>query len=240
MTIPHETGPVPARVRELAGGFEVRAVWLNGRGGVTYRAGDVHIKFGPRNDEESMADEAQRLSWAAAYTRVPEVVEHGADADHEWLVTRTIEAQSAVASVWVARPAIAARAVGAGLRTLHDALPVAACPWRWDVEQRIADASARGIRLDPRFDDSPAVDRLVVCHGDACTPNTLLSGAGDPVAHVDFGRLGVGDRWADISVAVMSTEWNFGPGWEGAVLEGYGIEPDEARMAYYRDLWNAT
>ncbi len=240
MSIPHETGPLPARVRRLAGGVEVQAVWLNGRGGMTYRAGDVHIKFGPLNTEESMADEAERLAWAAAYTRVPEVVTRGSDDEFEWLVTRTIAAQSAVAPEWIARPAIAARAVGAGLRELHERLPVAECPWRWDVQQRIADASARGIRLDPRSGTPPPVDRLVVCHGDACMPNTLLSDAGDPIAHVDLGRLGVGDRWADIAVAAMSTKWNFGPGWDGAVLEGYGIEHDEARMAYYRDLWNAT
>lgn len=30
------------------------------------------------------------------------------------------------------------------------------------------------------------------------------------------------------------------PGMGGAVLDGYGIEPDETRLAYYRDLWNAT
>ena len=240
MTIPHETSPVPARVRDLARGAEVRAVWRNNRGGITYRAGDVHIKFGPLNDEESMADEAERLTWAARYIRVPEVGAHGADDESEWLVTRTIAGQSAVAPEWITRPEIAARAVGVGLRVLHDGLPVAECPWRWDAEQRRADAVGRGIRLDPRFDDAPAVDRLVVCHADACVPNTLLSDTGDPIAHVDLGRLGVGDRWADIAVAAMSAVWNFGPGWDLAVLDGYGIEPDEARMAYYRDLWNAT
>ena len=240
MSIPHETGPVPAQVRRLARGTEVRAVWLNERGGTTYRAGDMHIKFGPLSTGESMSDEAERLTWAARYVPVPEVVTHGADDEFEWLVTRTIEARSAVAPEWIARPEVAARAVGAGLRELHDALPVAECPWRWDVEQRRADAAGRGIRLDPRLEHAPAVDRLVVCHGDACVPNTLLSDAGAPIAHVDLGRLGVGDRWADIAVAAMSTEWNYGPGWEGAVLEGYGVDPDEARMAYYRDLWNAT
>ncbi|CDJ99893.1 Aminoglycoside phosphotransferase [Microbacterium sp. C448] len=240
MSIPHETGLVPARVRHLAGDAEGRAVWLNERGGTTYRAGDVHIKFGPLNAEESMADEAERLTWAGRFIRVPEVVAHGIDEDFEWLVTRTIAAQSAVAPGWIARPAIAAHAVGAGLRMLHDSLPVAECPWRWDVEQRRADAAGRGIRLDPGFEQAPAVDRLVVCHGDACVPNTLLADTGDPTAHVDLGRLGVGDRWADIAVAAMSTEWNFGPGWEWAVLEGYGIKPDAARMDFYRDLWNAT
>ncbi len=38
MSIPHETGPVPARVRRLVGGAEVQAVCVNSRGGTTYRA----------------------------------------------------------------------------------------------------------------------------------------------------------------------------------------------------------
>jgi kanamycin kinase len=41
-------------------------------------------------------------------------------------------------------------------------------------------------------------------------------------------------------VAAMSTEWNYGPGWEDALIEAYGIEPDRARLSYYRELWNAT
>ena len=28
----------------------------------------------------------------------------------------------------------------------------------------------------------------------------------------------------------MSTEWNYGPGWEDALLEAYGIEPDRAPL----------
>lgn len=60
------------------------------------------------------------------------------------------------------------------------------------------------------------------------------------IAHVDLGLLGTGDRWADIAVAAMSTEWNYGPGWEDALIEAYGIEPDRARLSFYRELWNAT
>jgi kanamycin kinase len=88
--------------------------------------------------------------------------------------------------------------------------------------------------------DAPAVDRLVVCHGDACMPNTLLDAEGRPIAVVDLAALGTADRWADIAVASMSTEWNYGPGWEDALIEAYGLEPDRERLAYYRDLWNAT
>jgi kanamycin kinase len=38
----------------------------------------------------------------------------------------------------------------------------------------------------------------------------------------------------------MSTEWNYGPGWERPLLAAYGVAPDLVRMAFYRELWNAT
>jgi len=41
-------------------------------------------------------------------------------------------------------------------------------------------------------------------------------------------------------VAAMSTTWNYGPGWEDALYDAYGIEPDAERIAYYRALWNET
>ena len=79
---------------------------------------------------------------------------------------------------------------------------------------------------------------LVVCHGDACAPNTLIGADGRWSAHVDFDCLGVADRWADLAVATWSTEWNYGPGWEGELLAAYGIGPDSERTAYYRLLWD--
>ena len=73
----------------------------------------------------------------------------------------------------------------------------------------------------------PPVDRLVVCHGDACCPNTLLGPAWACwLAHVDLGGLGTADRWADLAVATWSTAWNYGPGWEPVLLDAYGVEPD--------------
>ena len=136
--------------------------------------------------------------------------------------------------------ATAVRAIGEGLRALHDGLPVEACPFRWDVPERLANAAARGIRVPDALQDPPPNDRLVVCHGDACAPNTLLTDAGTWSGHVDLGSLGVADRWADIGVSALSLAWNYGPGWEGALLDAYGIDPDPVRMLYYRDLWNAT
>lgn len=241
MSIPADPVAVPAVVRRLARGARLTPVWINPLGGVTFRTDDARfIKHGPRDAETSMAAEAERLSWARAYTRVPEVLAIGRDATHEWLVTRAIDGRSAVDPRWLADPATAVRAVGRGLRALHDTLPVGSCPFDWSAPRRIANAAARGILVPEALRTPPPTDRLVVCHGDPCCPNTLLDDRGDWTAHVDLGALGTADRWADIAVAAMSTEWNYGPGWEDALLDAYGIEPDRSRLAYYRDLWNAT
>ncbi len=241
MSIPLGDVDVPIRVRALARGAALEPVWRNGVGGVTFRTDDGrYIKHGPRNAETSMADEADRLAWTRRYTPVPEVLEVGEDETHEWLATRAIPGRSAVDPRWLADPATAVRAVGEGLRALHDTLPIDTCPYDWGVPRRIEKATARGIMAPDSLRTPPPTDRLVVCHGDACCPNTLLSDDGRWVAHVDLGALGVGDRWADIAVAAMSTEWNYGPGWTDALISAYGVEPDRERLAYYRALWNAT
>lgn len=241
MSIPAGPVEVHARVRELAGGAALVPVWRNEHGGLTFRTDDGrYIKHAPHNAESSLVDETVRLEWAGAFLRVPDVLEAGSDDTHEWLVTRAIPGESAVDPRWVAQPATAVRAVGEGLRALHEALPVDDCPFEWSVPSRIANAARRGILVPDALREPPPVDRLVVCHADACCPNTLIGDDGRWIAHVDLGLLGIGDRWADIAVASMSTEWNYGPGWEDALIEAYGIEPDRARLSYYRELWNAT
>ncbi|WP_432485041.1 phosphotransferase [Kineococcus esterisolvens] len=248
MSIPAGPLPVPAAVRRATGGARARAVWVNAVGGLTFRldgpgdatdggadGGARFCKWAPAGAPLDLAAEVPRLAWAAAFTPVPRVLGHGADAEGSWLLTAALPGASAVTPRWLALPGVAVPALGRGLRALHERLPVHECPFTWSVHHRLAaavgDVSALG--------DPPPVDRLVVCHGDACAPNTLLGEDGEAVAHVDLGALGVADRWADLAVATMSLEWNYGPGWEGAFLEAYGVAPDPGRTAYYRALWNA-
>jgi kanamycin kinase len=79
----------------------------------------------------------------------------------------------------------------------------------------------------------PAVDSgdLVVCHGDCCLPNVLVSGTGGGMAvsgFVDVGELGVAERWWDLAVATWSLDWNLGPGWEELFLRAYGAGPRQS------------
>jgi kanamycin kinase len=173
------------------------------------------------------------------------------------MVTLPLAGENAVTKRWVADPDAATRAIGEGLRALHDALPVASCPFSWSVTDRVAEAHRRAEagQIDPvewlethrpldlptalaRVRDMPDVDKLVVCHGDTCAPNTLIDDAGHWSGHVDFGSMGVADRWADLAIATLSTVWNYGPGWEQSVLDAYGIDLDPRRTDYYRLLWD--
>ncbi len=134
MNIPPADVEVPARVRALARGAGLVPVWRNDYGGLTFRTDDGrYVKHGPRNAESSFAGEAERLGWAAGHITVPRVLEAGADDTHEWMVTAAVPGRSAVDPAWRAHPAVAVRAVGEGLRALHDALPVEDCPFDWGV-----------------------------------------------------------------------------------------------------------
>ena len=212
-------------------------VWQNELGGLTfsgYRGPDrVFAKWAPAGSGLDLAGERDRLAWAIEYTPVPRVLDYGIHASGEYLVTKALPGENAVSERWLADPDAAVRAAGAGLRAFHDALPVESCPFSWSVEHRLGVA---GLATD----EAPPIDLLVVCHGDPCVPNTLIANDGRWLAHVDLGALGTADRWADIAVATWSTEWNYGPGWEGTFLEAYGIEPDAERTAFYRSLWERT
>lgn len=242
MSIPTTEVQVPDAVLEIASGRKLAAVWQNELGGFTFRLGDgpdrEFIKWCPHHPEFDLELEAAKLSWAGRYIIVPPVIGVGADDQASWLHTRGVEGETAVSSQWADQPKIAVRAIGTGLRALHDRLPLDDCPYSWSVADRFALIDKESERQ--RLADAPDIDQLVVCHGDACSPNTLITPDGQWSAHVDLGRLGVADRWADLAVATMALDWNYYGSWEAELLDAYGIDPDPERTDYYRRLWNAA
>ena len=83
----------------------------------------------------------------------------------------------------------------------------------------------------------PDTEDLVVCHGDYCLPNVMISG-GEVTGFVDLGELCVADRWRDLAVATWSVTWNLGPGFEDLFLDSYGIERDQQAETFYRLLYD--
>lgn len=235
------TVSIPSAVRRLATGEVIRVVWRN-EDGVTFEIGEGprrrFMKWRPRQTGLDLTGEVQRLEWAGQYVSVPRVLSVGEDQEGRWFFSTPLAGESAVSSRWERRPAVAVATIGQGLRLMHDSLPVVSCPFSWSVQVRLAEISDPAHANELR--NAPPVDRLVVCHGDACSPNTIIRDDGQLSGHVDLGSLGVADRWADLAVATMATTWNYGPGWEDRLLEAYGISPDPVRTEYYRALWNAA
>ncbi|MGT2427415.1 phosphotransferase [Amnibacterium kyonggiense] len=223
-------GEHPARiVKRLAGGIEPRLAWRNELGGQTWELGDRYLKWSPRSAGIDLTREALRLHWLSDQHPVPRLLDEGSDDDGQWLLTTAINADSAVSDRWRDQPERAVRAIADGLRLLH-ALPISGPPSAWEswVTRSPAELGARPMVHDP-----------VLVHGDACSPNTLLGADGLFAANVDLGDAAVGDRWADLAVAAMSLEWNFGPGWDPYFFDAYGIDPDPTRIAYYQALYRA-
>ena len=250
--------PIPNAVRLAARGADITPTWINERHGITFALGEGHgrlfAKWSPVGGID-LQPEADRLRWARQYVAVPEFLELVSDDEGAAMITAGLPGTNAVTHRWKADPATAVTAIAEGLRELHDRVPTERCPYSWSQPDRLRVIGERLPSLRPEqwhpehrgltvhealraLAQPPPIDRLVVCHGDACAPNTLIADDGTCSGRVDLGALGVADRWADLAIATWSTLWNYGPGWEQPLLDAYGVAADPARTAYYRLLWD--
>lgn len=225
--------PIPRIVCELSVDSEAEFVWQNELGGLTFRIDDRFVKWNPRDNDVDLEQERVRLDWLSSRFPAPRVLAFGVEQETgaQWLVTSALPGEQAIGSVWRTRTAEAIQAIATGLRTLH-AVSTEDFPSEWIGEEWFG-------RTPPAIGPKPEVGDPVIVHGDACAPNTLICPSGKWVGNVDVGSLGVGDRWADLAVASMSLDWNFGEGHQQAFFDAYEIAPDPVRIEYYRRLWSA-
>ena len=222
--------PVPDIVLELAGGRDIEFAWRNDLGGLTFRFGERFVKWNPHGNGIDLDRERIRLEWLAGRHPAPRVVDSGDDATAQWIVTSAVPGEAAVGDSWRARPSEAIHAIATGLRALHR-VPIDDFPTAWTAEVWVG-------RTPESIGPRPPIDGPVLVHGDACAPNTLISGAGEWTGNVDFGDLAAGDRWADLAIASMSLDWNFGDGFQDEFFAAYGIDRDDGRIEFYRALWH--
>ncbi|HYH92742.1 MAG TPA: phosphotransferase [Candidatus Saccharimonadales bacterium] len=221
---------IPPIAFELAAGDPPELVWRNELDGLTFRVGRRYLKWNLRSTGIDLDRERVRLEWIASRHPAPRVIDHGTDGEAQWLLTEGLPGGSAVGDAWRARRSDAIRAIATGLRAIH-AIPTAGFPDAWTTESWVGRQPSA---LGPR----PPIEAPVLVHGDACAPNTLISADGLWTGNVDFGDLAVGDRWADLAVASLSLDWNFGEGHQPEFFEAYGVAPDRERIDYYRALWD--
>jgi kanamycin kinase len=221
--------PVPHVVNQIANGREFELVWRNQLGGLTFRIEDQFLKWNPRHSGVDLERERIRLGWLAGRHPAPRVIEWGSNDESQWFLSVMLPGEHAVGDTWRRRRSEAIRAIATGLWVLH-AIPIVDFPAEWTRESWVSQAPTS---IGPR----PRADQLVIVHGDACAPNTLISTGGEWIGNVDFGALALGDRWADLAIASLSLDWNFGEGHQPELFDAYGIQADPERIRYYRALW---
>jgi aminoglycoside phosphotransferase len=255
---------LPAPIDQHVSGWQAALVWESEPGACTWLmtgpAGEqLYLKTRSADAAVPLRAEAARLRWAhGAGLPVPAVLAHCRSRDREWLLTWPLPGRTAIDDDLEADPGWLVGVLADGLRWFHD-VQAARCPFRFQVRdalERVAGRVAAGLvrrddmhpehaRLTPAAALAelerlrPAREDLVVCHGDYCLPNVLISD-GRVSGFLDLGELGVADRWWDLAAATWSVTWNLGPGWEDAFLAAYGVARDERRIAFYRLLYDMT
>lgn len=221
---------IPQIVERHAESAPLDFEWCNELGGLTFSTPDRFYKWNPTDSGVDLGREAVRLEWLAGRHPAPTVVAFVNGDTEQLLITEALPGRCAVGDAWRARRSEAITVIAHGLAQIHsvpfdDARP----EWATDTWFR---RTATGAGTPPPLEDP------VLVHGDACAPNTLIDERGNWVGHVDLGDMGVGDRWADLAIASLSLDWNFGPGHQDEFFDAYGVVPDPARIRYYRALWH--
>ncbi|WP_370947081.1 APH(3'') family aminoglycoside O-phosphotransferase [Amycolatopsis sp. cg5] len=209
---------------------------------------------------ESLESERDRVEWLSTKgIRGPQVLDW---IDGECLVTSAVPGVPAD-SVSAGELQRAWPSIVEAVRELH-ALSTADCPFKRDLARMFAlaqDVVARGA-VNPEFlpveqQETPPsellarlaaeVDRrlaqepadTVVCHGDLCLPNIILEPETLTFAgFIDLGRLGLADRYADISLLLANARETWADEERAAdgFARGYGQALDTGRQRFYLHL----
>jgi aminoglycoside phosphotransferase len=254
---------IPGQMRRYVTGWQLELAWESPQASTWRLTGPAgrrrYLKRVPAGAAVTLRGEAARMRWAAqAGLPVPPVIVACAAGQAEWLLTDALPGTNAVESDLRRDPAALVPVLAAGLRRFHLA-PTESCPFPFRIEnalarvrQRVAAGLIDGAAMHPEHAHlnpeaalaelerlRPESEDLVVCHGDYCLPNVLISGD-RATGFVDLGELGVADRWRDLAIGTWSVTWNLGPGWEDEFLASYGAGRDDRRTAFYRLLYDMT
>jgi aminoglycoside phosphotransferase len=257
----HQPLPIPAAVLGKIEGWETSlayshrpqtATWRLRRDGQTQ-----YLKVERSGETPGLGYERDRMVWARGRLSVPEVIEYGTGDGVEWLLTWALPGLDATSEELSKDPASLVRLLAEGLREFHET-PVRDCPFSFRIDDAMPIAIARveaGVINPGRdFDDDhahltpsqalaelealrPTSEDIVLCHGDYCPPNVIVSD-GQVSGSVDLGGFGLADRWWDLAIATWSVTWNLGPGWEDTFLRAYGVQRDTDRIRYFRLLYD--
>lgn len=263
MNVDREEGcaaiPMPAAVSAELMGYHWARNNVGQSGAAVYRlygkpgAPDLFLKHGQDAVAHDLADEMVRLRWIATYMAVPAVAHFVTVPSESWLLMTALPGETAYQAL-EARPDDSMAIVDEladFLRRLH-AIPVSECPFTSDHRYKLGLARKRidaGLIEEDDFDEEregwtaeqvwlailqllPFPPDPVVTHGDFSLDNLLMV-EGKVIGCIDTGRIGIADRYQDISIL-----WNclgeFGEELQVRFLARYGVSnPNHRKMRFH-------
>lgn len=243
MTAQAAPPPLPDELKRLL----PVARWQNvsGESGAqTWKSQRYILKVQPRGRLESLQTEAAKLRWLGQYLPTASVLAYTLDAEHEFLATWRLPGLPMHHPDALLHALRNADLLARALRELH-ALPIRECPFNTSLRVRLREARERlelGLsegtpaQFNHLVRRLPAVEDLVVTHGDPSLPNILVSGE-FVEGLIDVGRLGIADRHTDLAIACRSLRRNAGEEAAQHFLASYGPQYiDPAKLEYYELL----
>ena len=249
-------------MQELIGGESgSRVLRCSGEGRST-----LILKIVRVGDTEPLTDEVARLRWMGMHgLAVPDVIAHETWEEREYLVLSELPGRDASAWCGIEPGSAIVNALADGLKLLHST-PIADCPFRHDIDSRIAiarertraglvdeldfDAERRGrtaddlmVELERRRPDSEGQS---FTHGDYCLPNVILRESTTRArserhvlvlsGFIDCARAGVADPYQDLALAARSISRNLGVRWVLPFFERYGVPVPDERKMKFYTL----
>lgn len=254
----HPLSQLPEAWRERLGRHAIQDIVIGRSAASVHRltAADGEGFFVKTEAVSPFADlpgEAARLRWlGTSGIPCPIVIDEITEEARHWLLLSAVPGSNlAEANL---PPEDIVEIVAQALHRLHSLEP-GSCPFDHRVVARIELARTRveaGLVDEDDFDAErlgipiadlirrlekgrPAIEDMVVAHGDACLPN-LIADRGIFSGFVDCGRLGVSDRYQDLALAQHSIRYNLGSPWDEIFLIRYGGDIDRDRLAWFRLL----
>ncbi|WP_169578023.1 APH(3') family aminoglycoside O-phosphotransferase [Rudanella lutea] len=217
----------------------------------------LFLKIDNHEPTGGLQHEAEALRWLRQHLPAPDVLYFGRVGSQDFLLIRAVPGQPASAECWQQHPTRLAETLGQSMRALH-AIDPASCPFDASTQTKLREVAVRvkhGLVDVEEFDDENigllpeeilhrlhtqkpfAQDDRVVTHGDFCPDNLLLDNWALG-GFIDLGRLGVGDRYADLALCERSLRDLFDTDrYSAHFFAAYGlrtVDPDKLR--YFRLL----
>lgn len=225
---------LPERLSRLALDYDPQPI-THGRSGARVYRLEAHarehlfLKIAPPSDAGSLQAEAERLGWLGGKVPVPDVLEFVIDTGGAYLLTSAVPGAALIAfnGATDRTKRQLAEVLGEALGFLH-AVDISACPFPYvdlfpsegTASTRAVDNPSKAAILHDLKLRLPPASANVLLHGDPCLPNILVSNQ-EFSGLVDLGGAGIGNPYQDLATALWSLKYNFGNGFEEALLGAY-------------------